>query len=238
MTYVKAALILALLPASILLTSCAVQDSDSEDAAGEGEHAADDSAAVKGGKGPKGPIVVSPTPTLTEAQIRATHDTVCPQVVEYTACASITVTVANMGATGWTGSAGPAARTVTYNSYYSLTQAQWSAVVSHEMGGHHDAWNELVAKVGPSQAWIDYYDLDYFGELWAEGRYLALKGTTRDLSRVQGKEVYLDCAGPVAHGYTGGYLSGLGFSTLTQQQQFCIGSAQVFTDATTKVRPS
>ncbi len=54
-----------------------------------------------------------------------------------------------------------------YNAYYVLSDATWAQTVSHELGGHHDAWHELVAKVGASQAWTDYYDLDYFAERWA-----------------------------------------------------------------------
>ena len=59
--------------------------------------------------------------------------------------------------------------------------------MAHEVGGHHDAWNEIVAKVGTGQAWTDYYDLDYFGEKWAEARYQALKGTARDFTLTGGQ---------------------------------------------------
>ena len=55
----------------------------------------------------------------------------------------------------------------------------------------------------PAQAWTDYYDLDYFGEIWAEGRYKAVEGTARTFTLTEGKELYLDCVGPVAHGYPG-----------------------------------
>ena len=91
-----------------------------------------------------------------------------------------------------------------------MPSADWAQTVSHEIGGHHDAWNELVAKVGTAQAWTDYYDLDYFGKLWAEGRYKAVEGTARTFTLSEGKELYLDCVGPVAHGYPGNYLSNRG----------------------------
>jgi hypothetical protein len=195
--------------------------------------------AGKTNKGKPGATTTTTTATtaLTAAQVRSVHDTVCPTVAEYTPCSGLSVTVSNFGATGWTGTSGPADKTVSYNTYSALPASDWSAVVAHEVGGHHDAWNEIVAKVGTSQAWTDYYDLDYFGEKWAEARYQALKGTARDFTLSEGKEVYLDCAGPVAHGYTGYYLSGRGFSAGTQQVTFCQGASTVMSDALTKVKP-
>jgi hypothetical protein len=196
--------------------------------------------AAKGGKGGKPPATTTITTTTTSAAgIKSVHDSVCPTVGEYTPCAGLSVTVAAFGAVGWTASSGPAAGTVEYNSSQSHSTSTWAAVVAHEVGGHHDAWRELVAKVGTTQAWTDYYDLDYFGEVWAEARYLALKGTARDFTRSEGKETYLDCAGPVDHGARQGfYLSRWGFSAGTAQQTFCQGSATVMTNALTKVRPS
>lgn len=187
--------------------------------------------AGKGGKGP------SSTTTTTTASPKSVHDSVCDPVSEYVTCSGIAVTVSNFGATGWTASSGPANGTVSYNSYYTLSSSSWAQTVSHEIGGHHDAWREIVAKVGSTQAWTDYYDLDYFGERWAEARYKALKGTVRDYTLAEGKEGYLDCVGPVAHGYPGNYLSRWGFSAGTAQAQFCTGAGQVMTDALTKVRP-
>ncbi|WP_392543020.1 hypothetical protein [Oryzobacter telluris] len=200
--------------------------------------------AAKGGPGkpPKGgtstTIPVTPT-TTTTVNVADVQSTTCPKVMDYASCGSMNVTVANLGATGFIGNAGPANNAVTYNTYYTGTATTWAAVVAHEAGGHVDAWNEIVAKVGTAQAWTDYYDLDYFGELWAEGRYRATKGTTRDFTRSEGKETYLDCVGPVAHGYTGNYLTMWGYSGLAAQQGFCAsGTAQVMSDALTKVRPS
>jgi hypothetical protein len=196
--------------------------------------------AAKGGKGKPGGTTTTTTTTSTTVSatsIKPIHDSVCPTVAEYTACSSLAVTVTSTGA-GSLGSSGPANGTVTYNSYYSMSSAQWAQTVSHEVGGHHDAWGEIVAKVGASQAWTDYYDLDYFGELWAEGRYKALKGTTRDFTRAEGKEGYLDCVGPVAHGYSGNYLSNWGLSAGSAQQSFCQGASTVMADSLTKVRPS
>lgn len=206
--------------------------------------------AAKGGnsgKPPKGGTTTTPTltpsPTSTTTvttTITTAQTTVCPKVMEYTSCSAMGVTITDAGPTGWIGNASPATNKVTYNSYYSSsTAATWANVVAHEAGGHVDAWNEIVAKVGTTQAWTDYYDLDYFGELWAEGRYKALKGGTRDFTRSEGKETYLDCVGPVAHGYTGNYLTMWGFSGLAAQQSFCAsGVAQVMSDALSKARPS
>ena len=190
-------------------------------------------------KKPVKPGTLTTTSTyLTASGIRSVHDTVCPTVAEYTKCANLTVTVSDQGSTGYTATSAPASGSVSYNSSVPQTSAGWSRTVSHEVGGHHDAWNELVAKVGTTQAWTDYYDLDYFGELWAEARYKAVKGTTKDVSRSQGKEVWLDCVGPNAHGYPGNYLSGLGLAEGSEQTTFCQGASTVMSDAITKVRPS
>ena len=195
--------------------------------------------AAKGGKGgkPGGTTTTTTTTAVSASSIKPIHDSVCPSVAEYAPCSSLSVTVANYGA-GWLASSGPANGTIQYNSYYSMTSAKWSQTVSHEVGGHHDAWREIVAKVGASQAWTDYYDLDYFGEMWAEARYKALKGTTRDFTRTEGKEGYLDCVGPVAHGYSGNYLTNWGFPAGSAQQSFCQGASTVMSDSLTKVRPS
>jgi len=53
-----------------------------------------------------------------------------------------------------------------------------------------------------------------------------------------GKDPYLDCAGPVAHGYNGYCVSGRGFSAGTRQVTFCQGAATVMSDAIRKVRPA
>lgn len=165
--------------------------------------------------------------TSTAVDIRSVHNNVCPQVVEYASCSSITVTVAAYGLTGWTARSGPAAGTVEYNSSYTMTASGWAQTVSHEVGGHHDAWAELVARVGVSQAWLDWPDLGRFGEPWAEGRFAAI-GAPRDLSLTEGKEIYLDCAGPVAHGYPGNYLTNRG---VTDQPLFCRGYETVMSNA-------
>ena len=197
--------------------------------------------AAKGGKGGKpGSGTTTPviTTTTSPSTIFTINNDVCPAVSEYVSCGSLSVSVGDYGMTGWTASSSPANGTITYNSSYSLSSSGWAQTVSHEIGGHHDAWREIVAKVGATQAWTDYYDLDYFGELWAEGRYKAVKGTTRDFSRAEGKETYLDCAGPVAHGYSGNYLSMWGIAAGTAQSTFCQGAATVMSDSLTKVRPS
>ena len=178
-----------------------------------------------------------PTPTASRTILEIHHRT-CPEVVEYTDCAAVTVEVADFGATGWTGSSGPAAGVVRYNSYYVLSDASWAQTVSHELGGHHDAWHELVAKVGVTQAWTDYYDLDYFAERWAEARWVTVTGTRRDLTMQTAKEVYLDCAGPVSHGYRGNYLSNRGVATTTRQAAFCRGHQKVMADAIARARPA
>ena len=194
--------------------------------------------AAKGGKGGKPGASATTTTTTSTTTVRSIHDTTSPTVAEYTACSSLSVTVSAFGTVGWSGSSGPAAGTVSYNTSYGLSTSQWAQTVAHEVGGHHDAWREIVAKVGTTQAWTDYYDLDYFGELWAEARYEALKGATRDVSRTLGKEAYLDCVGPVAHGYPGNYLSGLGFAAGSAQVSFCQGADTVMTNALTKVAPA
>lgn len=201
--------------------------------------------AQAGGKGkPGGTTTITTTTTtststaLSASAIKAVHDRVCPQVVDYTTCAGITVTVSDFGATSWSASSSPANKTVSYNSHYQMSDAGWAQTVSHEIGGHHDAWNELVTKAGVTQAWTDYYDLDYFGQQWAQARYVAVKGTTRAFTLTEGKEVYLDCVGPVAHGYPGNYLTNRGVMGTSQQTQFCQGASTVTSDALTKVRPS
>ena len=179
----------------------------------------------------------APPPT-SSATILEIHQRTCPTVVEYTDCATVTVEVADFGATGWTGSSGPAAGIVRYNSSFRLSDASWAQTVSHEMGGHHDAWRELVAKVGVSQAWTDYYDLDYFAEAWAEARWVIITGVRWDVTRQTAKEVFLDCSGPVAHGFRGNYLSLRGVTTSIQQAAFCRGHQKVMADAIAFARPS
>lgn len=195
--------------------------------------------AAKGGKGGKpGSGSTTTTTTPTASGIKSIHDSVCVTVSDYVPCAGLTVTVSDFGATGWTASSGPANGTTSYNSYYTLSSSSWAQTVSHEVGGHHDAWREIVAKVGTTQAWTDYYDLDYFGEVWAEARYKAVKGTARDFSRTEGKELYLDCVGPVAHGYPGNYLTNRGIASGDPQRTFCSGADTVMSDALTKARPN
>lgn len=192
--------------------------------------------AAKGGKGKPGSG--STTTSTSSSTIANAHGYTCPKVMEYTSCGSMSVTVSDFGNVGWAGSANPSTNSVRYNSYYSgASQADWNNVVAHEVGGHVDAWNELVAKVGVDKAWTDYYDLDYFGAQWATARWSAVKGTSRTFSTGEGKEAYLDCAGPVAHGYQGNYLYSWGMTTASSQQSFCQGSAGVMTDALTKSRP-
>jgi hypothetical protein len=194
--------------------------------------------AAKGGQGGKPPATTTITTTTSAAGIKSVHDSVCPTVGEYTPCAGLSVTVAAFGAVGWTASSGPASGTVEYNSSQNHSTATWAAVVAHEVGGHHDAWRELVAKVGTTQAWTDYYDLDYYGKIWAEARFKAVKGTVRTFTLSEGKESYLDCAGPVSHGYPGNYLTNRGIIGTTAQASFCQGAATVMSDAVSKVRPA
>ena len=195
---------------------------------------------AQAGKTSKGkPATTTVTTTVsTSTTIANAQAATCGTVADYTSCAALQVTITNQGATGYAGNSSPATSAITYNSYYAGTQADWSNVVAHEVGGHIDAWNELVAKVGTSQAWTDYYDLDYFGKLWAEGQWKAVKGTVRTFTLSEGKEAYLDCAGPVAHGFQGNYLYQWGFTTATVQKSFCTGSSAVMTNALTKVRPA
>lgn len=200
--------------------------------------AAGSAAAAKGGKGGGKPSKPSATTSLTGPNaIRAAHDATCPLVAQYTACASLTVTIADFGNTGWAAQASPAKGAVTYNSYYSsATQADWSAVVAHEVGGHVDVWNEIVAKVGVGQAWTDYYDLDHFAAPWASGAWSAVTGSPRTFGTAEAKEAFLDCAGPVAHGYRGNYLYLWGLTSTAGQRQFCAGSDAVLTAALTSSR--
>lgn len=150
-----------------------------------------------------------------ERTIIRTHNKVCPKVTEYLDCRSVTVEVADFGATGWSASSGPAAGTVKYNTHYS--GQPWADVVAHEMGGHHDVWAELVARVGVSQAWTDYYDIDRLAEPWLEAKL------GYDTTAFYGKEVVLDCEGPVRHGYVGQYLKWRFGVQATEQPAFCSG---------------
>jgi hypothetical protein len=192
--------------------------------------------AGKGGNGRgKGPSTSPTAPTSTTVDVLSIHNQKCPAVSEYVTCSALIVTAEDFGQTGWTGSSGPAAGTVKYNTYYTMSTSNWEQTVSHEVGGHHDAWAEVSARgVDP---WADYYDLDYFGELWMEARYLDFKGTARDFTRTEGKEMYLDCAGPVRYGYRGNYLYNRSIAT-AEQPAFCAGHEVVMTDSLTKVRPS
>jgi hypothetical protein len=193
--------------------------------------------AAKGGGGTSGKPGRTTTTVLTgAAAIRAAHDATCPLVVEATDCSSLTVNIVDAGNTGWAAQASPATATVTYNSYYAASQADWALVVAHEVGGHVDAWNEIVAAVGTTQAWTDYYDLDWFAASWAPARWSATTGTTRAFTSTDAKEAYLDCAGPVAHGYRANYLYLWGLTTTAQQQTFCQGADAVMTSALTSVR--
>jgi len=140
-----------------------------------------------------------PNSYLGAAQIERVHDRLCRKVVEYTDCKSLTVTVSDFGPTGWIATSQPYTGIVNYNSHYKYTKDIWESVVAHEVGGHHDTWNEIVARVGYNQAWTDYYELDHYAQLWLAGH-----GYSFDQSLA--KELWLDCAGPVDHGYTGLYM--------------------------------
>ena len=188
-----------------------------------------------GGKPPKGSTTTTTTTTGASA-VQAAHADVCPKVSEYTSCGALTVTIKDFGNVGWAGWAHPANSAIDYNTYFNASQSAWSNVVAHEVGGHLDAWNEIVARVGVTQAWTDYYDLDAFAVPWATARWTATKGTTRSFSTGDAKEAYLDCAGPVQHGYQGNYLFMWGLGTTSQQQTFCKGHANVLEDALTKSR--
>ena len=184
-----------------------------------------------GGKPPKGS-----TTTTGASAIQAAHTDVCPRVSEHTSCSALTVTIKDFGNVGWAGWAHPANSAIDYNSYFNASQATWSNVVAHEVGGHLDVWNEIVARVGTTQAWTDYYDIDAFAVPWATARWTATKGTTRTFSTGDAKEAFTDCAGPVAHGYQANYLYSWGLSTAAQQQTFCKGYSNVLEDALTKSR--
>jgi hypothetical protein len=151
--------------------------------------------------------------------IKAIHDRVCPRVVEYVDCTKIAVQVADFGATGWNGYSGPAAGTVQYNTHYPLSAYDWERIVSHEMGGHHDSWAEVSAR--GTNPWVDYYDLDTHAVEWLAGH-----GYTFD--KTLSKELYSDCAGPVAHGYPGVYMQNRGIPS-----SICTDSAQVMERALT-----
>ncbi|NHA67395.1 hypothetical protein [Phycicoccus flavus] len=200
--------------------------------------AAGSAEAAKGGNGGGGKGGGKPSSTTTTltgpAAIQAAHDATCRVVVEYTSCASLTVKIADFGNTGWAAQSSPATGTVTYNSYYkTATQADWSHVVAHEVGGHVDTWNEIVAKVGVTQAWTDYYDVDRFAQGWATTSWGTLSTGARSFSTSDAKEAFLDCVGPVAHGYRGNYLYTWGLTTSTQQKRFCTGVDTVLSAALT-----
>lgn len=127
--------------------------------------------------------------------IQRIHRQVCPDVTEYTNCATIAVQVGDFGATGWIGSSGPASHSVRYNTHYTATADQWRWVIAHEMGGHQDVWDEMVARGSVAQAWVDYYELDTLAQQW-----LATKGRT--MSTDSAKEVIMECEGPATHGIT------------------------------------
>lgn len=201
--------------------------------AGKGGGGNGGGGTARGGK----PSKISVTALTGPAAVQAAHDATCPKVVEATVCASLAVKIADFGNTGWAGQASPATSSVTYNSYYSTaTQDDWSQVVAHEVGGHVDAWNEIVGKVGVSQAWTDYYDLDFFASPWAPAHWGATATAPRTFTTTEAKEAYLDCAGPVAHGYRGNYLYRWRLTTTTQQQTFCVGADGVMTSALTSSR--
>ncbi len=183
-----------------------------------------------GGKPSKGSTTTSSTLTGAAAA-RAAYDDVCPKVAAYTACGALDATIDDFGATGWVGSSHPAASSLDINTHYSYTQAGFSNVVAHEVGGHIDAWNEIVARVGTAQAWTDYYELDTFAQPWITKRWAATMGTSKTFSTSQAKEGWLDCRGPVAHGYRGDYLYMWGISAGSAQQRFCTGYGEVMTQA-------
>ncbi len=193
-------------------------------------------AAKGGGKGSGGggkPRSSSlTTSTLTGASaVAAAYADVCPQVVGYTDCAAVTRDIEDFGGTGWVGYAHPANETVQFNTYYTYSQSSWNNVVAHEVGGHVDAWNELVSKVGTSQAWTDYYELDTFAQPWVTARWAATMGTSKTFSTSMAKEAYLDCRGPVSHGYRGDYLYIWGIAAGTPQKTFCTGYTTVMDQA-------
>lgn len=138
---------------------------------------------------------LSSSDALSASEIRRVHDQVCPGVVEFTDCASLTVLVDDYGYTGWSARTVPSLRTVYYNSTYSLSGSRWSHVVAHEVGGHQDAWNELVFLVSVDQAWVDYYDLEPLAQAWLY-RHLG-----RQFTLSVSREIWFDCVGPVEHGY-------------------------------------
>lgn len=148
----------------------------------------------------------SPSPTVQQI-----HDYMCPRVVDYLDCSTITVKVANYGPTGYYATSGPAYKVVEYNTYYTQTTAGWERTVSHEMGGHHDAWAEL--SVRGTNPWQDYYDLDVFAWDWLNSHGYTFYKSDGTKNTELTKEMYLDCVGPVAHGYQGNYLSSRSVST-------------------------
>jgi hypothetical protein len=185
-----------------------------------------------GGKPSKGSTTTS-TSLTGSAAAKAAYDDVCPKVASYTSCGSLDATIADFGATGWVGRSHPAAGSLDMNTFYTYSQSGFSTVVAHEVGGHIDTWNELVAKVGTTQAWTDYYDIDTFAQPWITQRWAATMGTNKSFSTSQAKEGWLDCRGPVAHGYRGDYLYSWGIAAGSAQQSFCRGYGTVLTEAMT-----
>lgn len=187
------------------------------------------SFAAKGGKPREGTTTVSTsTSTITSiSDLLALHTTLCPKVTTATNCSTLRVETPNRTDVTWTGYAHPAEGYVEYNTRYlgTYSASSWSNVIAHEVGGHMDTWNELVAKVGPSKAWTDYYDIDKLAEPFFEPR-LGI-----DLTPQIAKEVYLDCQGTVRNGYIGAYLYNRGKRTLTEQQTVCSGYRTIFDQA-------
>ncbi len=185
-----------------------------------------------GGKGGGKPPKSSTSTSLSGASaVQAAYADVCPTVAAYTSCSALSVTIDNFGGTGWTGYAHPANGAVDFNTYYSYSQSSWNNVVAHEVGGHIDAWNEIVATVGVTQAWTDYYELDTVAQPWVAARWQATQGTSRSFTTSQAKEAYLDCRGPVSHGYRGDYLYVWGIPAGSAQRTFCTGYADVMAKA-------
>lgn len=137
--------------------------------------------------------------TKQAAQIERLNDRVCRRVTEYTDCKDVTVFVGDYGSTSWAARSHPSTNTVWYNTYYDLSKTALENLIAHEVGGHLDTWNEIVAKVGVNQAWTDYYDIDYYAQVWLQDHGYLVDNTVA-------KELWLDCAGPTVHGYTGYYL--------------------------------
>lgn len=190
-------------------------------------------AARGGGKGSgKGPKTTSLTGT---AAIQYAHDTVCPKVVEYAECSTISVNIAYFDAS-WAGWSHPADNAIDYNSRFDASVDAWSNVVAHEVGGHIDVWQEIVAKVGVTQAWTDYYDIDVFAQPWAAAQWQSVTGNTRAFTSSDAKEAFIDCAGPNAHGYQANYLYSWGLYSSESRNLFCAGYEQVLDRALVESR--